>query len=115
MVHVTLPRFKFNTAPPIQAALQSLGLNQAFTSTADFSRMSRASFQLSQILHRAFVAVDEKGAEATAVTVIAVLESAPQDTGKPKWVDFIADHPFIFVIQDMDSGAILFMGHYLHP
>lgn len=115
MVHVTLPRFQFKTAPPIQEALQSLGLNQAFTNTADFSRMSRASLLLSQILHRAFVSVDEKGAEAAAVTAISVDLSEAQDTGKPKWVDFIADHPFVFVIQDMDSGAALFMGHYLHP
>lgn len=115
IVNVTLPRFKFDTSPDVQKALRSLGLNSALTDSADFSRMSSHPLKIDEILHKAFVSVDEKGAEAAAVTAIGIELMDADDEGKPKIVEFKADHPFVFLIQDRSSGAILFMGRYLHP
>lgn len=115
LVKVTLPRFRLETSPAVQKSLQSLGLKTAFTDAADFSRMSKHPLKIDEILHKAFVSVDEKGAEAAAVTAVVGTDLCAEDTGKPKVVEFKADHPFVFLIQDGSSGAILFMGRYLHP
>ncbi len=115
LVNVTLPRFKFETSPDAQKTLQTLGLKAAFTDAAEFDRMSKRPLKIDEILHRAFVSVDEKGAEATAVTLAIGIDLCEEDTEQPKIVEFKADHPFVFLIQDRSSGAILFMGQYLHP
>ncbi len=115
LVNVTLPRFKFETSPTVQKTLQSQGLKTAFTDGADFSRMSKRPLKIDEVLHKAFVSVDEKGAEAAAVTAVEIIELGIKEEGKPKIVEFRADHPFVFLIQDRSSGAILFMGRYLHP
>jgi len=115
IVNVTLPRFKFETSPALQKSLKSLGLNSAFTDFADFSRMSNHLIKIDEVIQKAFVSVDEKGAEAAAVTLVTGVELCEEDTAKPKIANFTANHPFIFLIQDRSSGAILFMGRYLHP
>lgn len=115
LVNVTLPRFKFKTGPEVQKALQSLGLKSAFSDAADFSRMSKRSIKIDEIRHDAFVSADEKGAEAAAISLATSVLLGEEDTGQPKVVNFTADHPFVFLIQDRSSGAILFLGRYLHP
>ena len=83
----------------------------AFSKQADFSKMNgQMDLFVSSAVHKAFVEVDEKGAEAAAATAIVVngLTAIPE---KPdKIVVFRADHPFVFLIQDNASGIILFMG-----
>ena len=67
---------------------------------------------LSEAFHKAFVAVDEKGTEATAATAV-MMGTAGMPTGEP--LAFTADHPFLFMIRDTGSGAILFMGRLSDP
>ena len=91
-----------------------MGMKDAFSSgIADFSGMDGTkSLFISKVLHKAYVEVNEEGTEAAAATVIIMeLTAIPnQDI-----TTFIADHPFIFLIQQKETGAILFMGKVTDP
>jgi serpin B len=67
----------------------------------------------SQVIHKAFVDVNEKGTEAAAAT--AVIMSAGATAHPPKIVPFQADHPFVFLIRDRATGSILFVGRLVEP
>ncbi|MGA7195089.1 MAG: serpin family protein [Anaerolineales bacterium] len=109
-----LPKFTFTTNFSLSDQLKSLGMTDAFDSNkADFSGMtSNHDLFISDVIHKAFVAVDEKGTEAAAATaVIITAMSAPLQ----QKVSLVIDHPFIFVIRDLTSGQILFIGRVLNP
>ena len=107
--HVSIPKFELETDYGLNPILKNLGMIDAFHPiTADFSGMSNSQLFVSEAVHKAFVNVNEKGTEATAVTgFLMTLESAPQP--------IIADHPFLFVIQDDTTGNILFIGRVINP
>jgi serpin B len=108
-----LPRFELHHDGSLKDALVSLGMPLAFTpDRADFSRLSRSgSIFLQETLQQTFVSVDEKGSEAAAAT--AVLGGA---TGGPaNSAEVTVDRPFLFVIRDDVTGAVLFMGRVLDP
>jgi serpin B len=90
-----------------------LGMKAAF-SDADFTGMSSKGEDLyiSQVLHKAFVEVNEEGTEAAAATAVIIKErvSAPREP-----VTFRADRPFVFTIRDNRNGAVLFLGRYSGP
>jgi serpin B len=94
--------------------LASMGMPDAFTEQADFSGMDGArDLFISHVIHKAFVAIDERGTEAAAATAVLMeLTAAPVPT-EP--VEFKADHPFIFLIRDKQPGSILFLGRILDP
>jgi serpin B len=80
---------------------------------ADLSGMDGArDLYLSQVLHKAFVAVDEAGTEAAAATVV-IVEASSMPVSSP--IEFKVDRPFIFLIRDNTSGTILFLGRVLNP
>ncbi|HEY9151997.1 MAG TPA: serpin family protein [Anaerolineales bacterium] len=109
-----LPKFTFTTDFSLSSQLKSLGMTDAFDGNkADFSGMTgNRDLFISDVIHKAFVAVDEKGTEAAAATaVIMVGMSAPVQ----QKVHLVVDHPFIFVIRDLTSGQILFIGRVLNP
>lgn len=111
-VALTLPRWKFESSVRLSEPLMGLGMKLAFSMAADFSGMTtRPELYIDDVYHKAFVAVDEKGTEAAAATAVVMnLKAMP---GKPKEVR--ADRPFIFLIRDMQTGTILFMGHVVNP
>jgi len=111
-VALTLPRFKYESEFPLKEALQRLGMEEAFSTNADFSGMDgRRDLFIDNVYHKAFVAVDEKGTEAAAATAVVIaLTSMPAE---PKEVR--VDRPFLFLIRDVESGAILFLGHVVNP
>jgi serpin B len=116
-VDVTLPKFKFSSDLSLADTLKAMGITDAFDATkADFSGMAdKEKLFLSAVIHKAFVAVDEDGTEATAATAVAVAAAdghghAPQE---PKI--FKADHPFMFMIRHNATGDILFMGRVADP
>jgi serpin B len=91
-----------------------MGMQQAFTDVADFSGMTgKKDLLISKVIHKAFVAVDEKGTEAAAATGVVMAPSAGPVREEP--AVFRADHPFIFLIRDKKSGSILFMGRLANP
>ena len=116
-VQVFLPKFKieWGTASLVQM-LKNLGMSDAFVfGKADFSGISGDKLLfIGDVLHKAFVAVDEKGTEAAAATAVLVPRGASPRPAAPPPV-FRADHPFIFFIQDNATGSILFMGRVVNP
>lgn len=113
-VAVQIPRFQMKTQLMLSDTLQSLGMKSAFTSTADFSGISTSDRpQISDVIHRAYVAVDERGIEAAAATAV-VVELAIAAFPKSR-AAFRADHPFLFLIRDQRTGAILFLGRLVRP
>jgi serpin B len=114
-VHVFLPRFKMTSEFSLEKTLSALGMPTAFSTNADFSRMaSGESLMISEVIHKAFVDVSEKGTEAAAATAVIVAPtSALPRVEEP--VVFRANHPFVFLLRDNRSGAILFAGRVSNP
>jgi serpin B len=113
-----LPKIKMRSQLMLSGALKSMGMTSAFNDNADFSAMSRSEdLMISEVIHQAFIDVDEKGTEAAAATaVLAMPTAAPIERKEPpKPVIFRADHPFLLIIRDNRTGAVLFMGRIQRP
>lgn len=114
-VDVTLPRFKTGASFEVGEALGALGIKRAFQfGPADFSGIdgTRDLF-ISSVVHQAVVDVDENGTEAAAATAVLMKAGAAPMPEKP--AVFRVDHPFLFVLRDARSGAILFAGRLVDP
>jgi serpin B len=113
-VSVTLPRFKVTSQFGLGETLTEMGMKDAFRAdAADFSGMTgRQDLYISAVVHKAFVDVNEEGTEAAAATGVATTLSARLDR-RPKV--FRADHPFLFMIREKETGSILFMGRLASP
>jgi len=117
LVNLTLPKWETTQDYDLKPALSALGMNLAFDGQrADFTGISDSAeageLYISKAVHKAFIAVDEEGTEAAAATAIAIATfSAP--VGDP--VEFRCNHPFIYLIRDERTGAILFMGRVTDP
>jgi len=111
-VALTMPRFEFESSLSLADTLTAMGMPDAFGGLADFSGMTgdRDLF-IGAVLHKAFVSVDEAGTEAAAAT--AVIMKRLGLPGAP--IEVNVDRPFIFLIRDIDSGTILFVGRVLTP
>ncbi len=112
-VALTMPKFKVESSFSLVDALKALGMPSAFSEAANFSGMdgTRELF-ITDVLHKAFVDVDEEGTEAAAATAVIVgLKAAmPQEP-----VEVTVDRPFMFLIRDMKTGAVLFVGRVMDP
>lgn len=121
-VKVSLPRFDVNPpeALPLGDALVALGMPLAFDrERADFTAIANPRHPedrlcLSQVFHKAFVKVNEKGTEAAAATGAVMVTVGATLTSKPP-PEFRADHPFLFFLRDVRSGALLFVGRVSDP
>jgi serpin B len=112
-IDVYIPKFKIDAKYFLAENLQNLGMPTAF-SGADFSGMSAGGggLYISQVIHQAYVDVNEEGTEATAATAVIMSRSIMMG---PRTPVFRADHPFIFMIQDEETGCILFLGRVSDP
>jgi serpin B len=111
MVILGMPRFRFETPIDLKDALSALGMPIAFTERADFSGIHAAGGLLIQaVLHKAFIAVAEKGTEAAAATAVVVGR-----TSLPTGLNVQVDRPFLFFVRDEPTGAILFQGRVADP
>ncbi len=111
-VEVALPRFKTAFQVQLSDVLKAMGMGRAFTpGDADFSGMNgRKDLFISEVVHKAFVEVNEEGTEAAAATGAVMQLTAIM---KPRV--FEADHPFLFMIRDCEKGTILFLGRLMKP
>lgn len=107
-VAVTLPKFTMEYDTELTEALSDLGMARAFTNAADFSGISNTPLKIGMVKQKTFVDVNEKGTEAAAVTMIGMKTTAVGPTVQTKV--FIADRPFIFVLRECSTGAVLFVG-----
>ncbi len=113
-VRLYLPKFKLETGYDLVPPARRLGIRDAFVEgVADFTAMGglKGELWISQIKHRAYVSIDEEGTEAAAATAVDMHLTSLQ----PPIPVFRADRPFIFLIQDNETGSILFMGRLLDP
>jgi serpin B len=110
-VDLYLPKFTFRDAAQLQKPLEDLGMVDAFAE-ADFSGISKKdALQISGVVHKTFIDVNEVGTEAAAATgVIVQITTAISATPS-----FRADHPFLFGLRDAHTGSLLFLGRMTDP
>ena len=111
-VIVSLPRFKMETEFQLKPALCDMGAALAFSDNADFSGIVAQPLKISEVIHKAFIEVNEEGTEAAAATGVVMAKCAAI-AKEPK--RFFADHPFLFAIRDRKTNAVLFCGRVLEP
>jgi serpin B len=117
LVSTFLPRFTLRAALDLAGTLSTMGMPDAFhPQTANFSGMTgERELFISSVVHDAVLEVTEKGTEAAAATaVVMALTASPADP-RARRVVFRADHPFVFVIRDRESGVVLFLGRLMDP
>jgi serpin B len=110
-VILSMPKFDFESSFDLGETLAMMGMPDAFSGSADFSGMtgSRDLF-ISAVVHKAFISVDEEGTEAAAATGVGMVESEPEGP-----VELTVDRPFVFLIRDNRTDAILFAGRVVDP
>lgn len=115
-VQVRFPKFKLDYDVSLKETLSKMGMPIAFTSAADFSGISGTrDVAIDNVVHKAYINVDEKGTEAAAATGVVVgLTSLGEEIDVPPYY-FLADHPFLMMIVDKKTDTILFMGRYVDP
>ncbi|MEZ0396774.1 MAG: serpin family protein [Anaerolineales bacterium] len=114
-VRVEMPAFEFSRDFMLRETLRQMGMDEPFTpGLADFSGMTtEEALFISQVVHKAFISVDEAGTEAAAATaVVMARESAVLSDAE---VVLTIDRPFFFIIRDAPTGTILFLGRVLDP
>ncbi len=121
-VRLAMPRFKIESSFNLSATLAEMGMPDAFDGgAADFSAMDGMScasspcdcLSISDVVYRAFVSVDEEGTEAAATAVVVGVTRAVDPPPEP--VVLTIDRPFIFLLRDRETGAILFLGRVMQP
>lgn len=111
-VQVELPKFKYGFKDLLNDPLINLGLGVAFSGGADFSLISPgSSLFISRVIHQTFIDVQEEGTEAAAATIVELRETA----GPPQPLVFRADKPFLYLIKENSTGAIMFIGKVGKP
>ena len=112
-ITLTMPLFEFESEFSLDDTLAEMGMPDAFGGGADFSGMTGSrDLWISEVVHKAFVSVDEEGTEAAAATGVAVMAlSGPSK--EP--IEVTVDRPFIFLIRDIETGTVLFLGRVSNP
>ena len=113
-VRLALPKFTFDSSHDLGRALLALGMRSALDDTADFSGITeRGRLRIDRVVQRAHVEVDERGttaAAASGATMVLVSMVAPRAP-----VELRVDRPFLFVVRDLESGLVLFLGRVTRP
>lgn len=122
-IDLHLPKFKLE--PPTIAlaeTLQALGMKSAFDipqGSANFDKMAPRKpndyLYISNVFHKTFIAVDEKGTEAAAATAVVMMRATAMARPKPPPIEVKVDRPFIYAIQHVPSGLCLFLGRVMDP
>ncbi|TCO06063.1 serpin family protein [Natronoflexus pectinivorans] len=110
-VEVFLPRFKTESKFKLIPALQALGMERAFYDVTGFHNIANDKIIISDVVHKTFIEVDERGTEAAAATSIGFITTSMP----PATPQFRVDRPFVFTINEKSSGAVLFAGKIENP
>jgi serpin B len=110
-VQLQMPKFTTTSTLNLNGPLTAMGMGDAFSGQADFSALSPTPLQVTQVVQRVFLKVAEKGTEAAAATGTAMAGTAMRAETK----QITLDHPFLFLIRDTKTGAILFASEVQHP
>ena len=123
LVRLTMPKFEMESEFSLTDTLSTMGMPDAFDdASANFSgmdgRICRARgdicLLISDVLHKAFISVDEAGTEAAAATAVIIAETKAVVV-EPEPIELIVDRPFLFIIRHQTTGTILFLGRVLNP
>jgi len=112
-VALTMPKFEFESDFSLRETLVALGMPIAFSAGADFSGMTgNRDLFIADVIHKAFLSVDEAGTEAAAATAVVMMPTAmpPKEP-----VEVTVNRPFVFLIHDIETGTILFVGRVVNP
>ena len=104
-----LPRFKSEYCKVLNDALITLGMGEAFSGDANFEGMGAGALTISQVIHKAFIEVNEEGSEAAAATAVIMTK------GFKSKFSMMVNRPFFYAIRDNQTGVLLFMGFVLNP
>ncbi len=112
-----MPRFGIDTKASLRASVAALGMERAFDpDLADFSGITGdKGLYIGDVIHQANIDVDEKGTKAAAATAVVMDTGGCTGPLPAKDVTLRLDHPFIFVLRDIETGAVLFMGRVMDP
>jgi serpin B len=111
-VALTFPKFDFESEFSLADTLAAMGMPIAFTRAADFSGMTGTpELSIAEVLHKAFVSVDEAGTEAAAATAVVMKLTATPEAP----VEVTVDRPFVFLIRDIETGTVIFVGRVANP
>jgi serpin B len=109
---LSMPRFKIESKFSLAKILSEMGMPIAFTGGADFSGMTGSrDLAISDVIHQAFVDVDESGTEAAAATAVVMRLTATPEMP----ITVKVDRPFIFLIRDLKTDAVIFIGRVINP
>jgi len=115
-VHGEVKNRLYLTVDALKKDFQALGMQEAFEASADFRGMTgKKDLMIDDILHKAFIKVDEQGSEAAATTAIMMVGTGAPGGDPASLKEMIVNRPFIFFIKDLKSGQILFMGIVQKP
>lgn len=108
-VSVYLPKFTIEYGGEMNDLLKRLGINTMFSPDADFSNFCKTDTYISKVIQKAKIEVDEEGTKAAAATAAEVITTSVQGESP---IQFLADHPFVYVITERSTGTIIFAGVY---
>jgi serpin B len=107
---VSMPKFQFTYSTSLKGELSAMGVSTAFSDAADFSNLSTSTaLKITDVEHKAYIAVDETGTEAAAATTVIMGPTAAPAN------EIVINRPFFFAIREMKSGLILFAGSVNNP
>jgi serpin B len=111
-LNLRMPKFKYESEFELKDTLSQLGMPEAFDPNyADFSGMNgNRELYIQEGYHKGFISVDEKGTEAAAATAVVITLSSAETP-----LNVTIDRPFIYLIRDIKTNAILFMGRVMNP
>jgi len=106
---IELPRFKSEYCKVLNDALITLGMGESFSGDANFEGMGAGALTISQVIHKAFIEVNEEGSEAAVATAVIMTK------GFKSKFRMMVNRPFFYAIRDNQTGVLLFMGFVLNP
>ena len=109
-VNFKMPEFKMESTINLADILADMGMPRAFSAFAEFGGISDVPLMIDNVLQKTYIDLDKDGTEAAAVTVISMRVTSVGPGHDLPYINFIADRPFLFVIRERQSGAILFIG-----
>ncbi len=110
-VNLSMPKFNFSSSFNLKETLESMGMTDAFSMAADFSGIfGKTGYWLDEVYHQAYITVDEDGTTAAAASGVVVVKGTSPD---PFVINL--NHPFIFMIRDIETNTILFVGRVMNP
>ncbi|KAL5725518.1 hypothetical protein ACHQM5_008655 [Ranunculus cassubicifolius] len=113
-----VPKFKINYKFEASDVLKAMGLGLCYSEKAEFDGVVVGGrIKVEKMYHRSHIEVEEEGTKAAASTAVIMRRKLCGKSRPPPMVriDFVADHPFMYVVKDDKSGMVLFMGYVVNP